>query len=273
MFPYDPAILAALQNTPQTISDVLAGLQTIDGLCVDGDGLKWFNGLYLAVTQAVENRVNCGGFSNPAWLSQLDVQFARLYFSAVRSALTGAPCPGCWAAMFSVRDTEQITRIQFALAGMNAHINRDLCLAIDATCKATNTVPQHGTAQYNDYTSLNPTLDGLIDQAKQTLDVRLPGDPLPAVSHLEDPHRGLGRERSPRNGLEERRAVMEHVTATRVRPDGHHRRIHRCRQQSSAGALALVAPRSCLDRSSRRDRSTLPPRTVSGPLNAPKTTR
>src|SRR5215471_16141731 len=69
---------------------------------------------------------------------------------------------------------------------MNAHINHDLCLAIEATCKLRNIVPQHGTKQYNDYTSLNPALDGLIDQAKQTLNVRLPGDPLPAVSNLED---------------------------------------------------------------------------------------
>ena len=29
-------------------------------------------------------------------------------------------------------------------------------------------------------------LEGLIDQAKQTFNVRLPGDPIPAVSHLED---------------------------------------------------------------------------------------
>jgi hypothetical protein len=42
--------------------------------------------------------------------------------------------------MFSVRDNLQIAKIQFALAGTNAHINHDLCLAIDATCKATNTV-------------------------------------------------------------------------------------------------------------------------------------
>jgi hypothetical protein len=186
MFPYDPAILAAVQNAPQTIPDVLQIMQTIDGLCVNGDGLKWFNGLYLAVTQAVENRINSAGFNNRAWLAELDVQFARLYFSSARAALTGAPCPECWAAMFSARDKQQITRIQFALVGMNAHINHDLCVAIDATCKAANTVPQHGTSQYNDYTSLNPTLDGLIDQAKRTLDVRLPGDPLPAVSHLED---------------------------------------------------------------------------------------
>jgi hypothetical protein len=186
MFPYDPAIIIAVENTPQTIPDVLQGLQTIDSLCVKEDGLKWFNGLYLAVTQAVENRVSGGGFTDPAWLAQLDVQFARLYFATLRAALTGAPYPGCWEAMFAVRGDARITRIQFALAGMNGHINHDLCLAIEATCKATNTVPGHGTAQYNDYTSLNPVLDGLIEQAKQNLEVRLPGDQLPDVSHLED---------------------------------------------------------------------------------------
>ena len=40
--------------------------------------------------------------------------------------------------------------------------------------------------KYNDYTSLNPVLDGLIDQTKRDLEVRLPGDRLPDVSHLED---------------------------------------------------------------------------------------
>ena len=186
MFAYDPQILAVVESPPQTIPDVLESLEEIDALCENEDGLKWFNGLYLAVTQAVECRVNGGGFSDPGWLARLDVEFASLYFSAVRAALTNARCPGCWEAMFSVRDKVQIARIQFALAGMNAHINHDLCLAINATAKTTNTVPQHGTAQYNDYTSVNPVLDGLINQAKQTLNVRLPGDPLPAVLHLED---------------------------------------------------------------------------------------
>src|SRR5262249_35848883 len=79
--------------------------------------------------------------------AQLDIQFGALYFSAVRSALMGVSCPGCWAAMFAGRENVRIARIQFALAGMNAHINRDLCLAIEATCKVTGTLPQHGTAQ------------------------------------------------------------------------------------------------------------------------------
>src|SRR5579863_3333380 len=104
MFPYDPAILAVVQNSPQTIPDVLNGLQSIDSACANEDGLKWFNWLYMTVTQAVEARVGAGGFTDSAWLAQLDVQFAGLYFSALRSFLTVAPCPGCWAAVFAVRD-------------------------------------------------------------------------------------------------------------------------------------------------------------------------
>jgi hypothetical protein len=161
-------------------------MQTIDEECIDGDGLKWFNWLYFRVTRAVESRIASGGFSDPAWLAELDVQFARFYFAALQSALTGQPAPGCWRGLFDCRNKLAIARIQFALAGINAHINHDLPQAIVATCAATSTIPQHATTLYNDYTSLNATLDGLIDLAKETLLVRLPGDPLPPISRLED---------------------------------------------------------------------------------------
>jgi len=186
MFPYDSTLSATVQSAPQTINDVLSIMGTIDATCVDGDGLKWFNWLYLQVTQAVEQRVASGGFNDSAWLSQLDIHFAALYFSALGAALGSQPCPECWEAMFAVRNQASIARIQFAFAGMNAHINHDLPFAIVAACQATNTVPEHGTPQYNDYTAVNTTLDGLIDTARQTLNVRLVGGALPDVSHLAD---------------------------------------------------------------------------------------
>src|SRR6185437_890764 len=186
MFPYDPAISAAIANPPNTIPGVIAAMQAIDRLCTDTDGLKWFNWLYLQVTQAVENKVATGGFSDPAFLADLDVRFAALYFNALNSALNGNPCPGCWRAMFALRNQTHLARIQFALAGMNAHINHDLALAIVSTAKAAGIQPRHGTAQYNDYTALDTTLDSLIDQAKQTLKLNLLGDPLPPVGQLED---------------------------------------------------------------------------------------
>jgi hypothetical protein len=186
VFLYDSTILAAVRVKPQNIADVFKIMQSIDATCADADGLKWFNWLYMTVTQAIENKVAGGGLSEPGWLSELDVVFASLYFDALAGELSGGSCPESWKAMLSVRNQAKIARIQFALAGMNAHINHDLPMAIVTTCQATNTVPQHATAQYNDYASVNSTLDSLIDQAKRKLNARLPGDPLPAVSHLED---------------------------------------------------------------------------------------
>jgi hypothetical protein len=186
MFPYDDALLATVQATPKTISDVIETLKTIETACADADGLKWFNWLYLQVTQAVETRLARAGFADPAWLAELDVQFASLYFSALKSYLSGQPAPDCWQVLFHSRGQDAIARIQFALAGINAHINRDLAEAIVATCQVTGTTPDHGGPHYNDYTALNSTLDALIESAELMLNVRLPGGALPAISHLTD---------------------------------------------------------------------------------------
>ncbi len=191
MFPYDASLVAAASASPQTVADVVQILESIQAICADGDGLKWFNGLYLEVTQAVQARCQSAetgaeGFANPAWIAALDVRFAGFYINAVKSSLSGAATPGCWQAMFAVRNVPTIARIQFALAGMNAHINHDLPQAVLAICQATSDPPQHGTAQYNDYTAINTTLDSLMIATKQTLHVGLLGDALPPVGRLED---------------------------------------------------------------------------------------
>lgn len=186
MFPYDEQLLAILEVPPASIADVLATMRAIDALTVNTDGLKWFNWLYFQVTQAVETRVSAGGFADAAFLSELDVQFAQLYFNALKNSLSGAALSDCWQTLFAQRNQTALARIQFALSGINAHINHDLPIAIVATCQIANLAPQHGTTQYTDYTTLNTTLDNLIQQAKQTLNVRLPGDALPGSTQLEN---------------------------------------------------------------------------------------
>jgi hypothetical protein len=158
MFPYDPTLLAAAKVNPESIDDVIQTMQVIDRTCIDGDGLKWFNQLYLQVTLAVKQRVASGAASDAQWLAALDVHFARLYFGALAAALSGQSAPGCWLVLFSNRDQVLLARLQFALAGINAHINRDLAQAIVSNCQATATVPQYGSPQYNDYTAINSTL-------------------------------------------------------------------------------------------------------------------
>ena len=186
MFPYDPRIAAAVQDPPSSICGVLTLMQTIDATCQPSDGLKWFNWLYMQVTQAVKAKVDAGAFQDGAWLTELDIQFATLYFGALSAQLSGGQCPACWGSMFAKRNEVNISRIQFALAGMNAHIDHDLPMAIVSTCRWANVAPGRGTAQYTDYTAINSVLDGLIDSAKKTLNLTLPGDVLPKVSHVED---------------------------------------------------------------------------------------
>ena len=93
MFPYDSAIAAAVLTPARSVDDVLRILRTIDASCADVDGLKWFNWLYLKVTEAVEARVAHGRFSNLSWLADLDVRFAQLYFESLQASLAGAHCP------------------------------------------------------------------------------------------------------------------------------------------------------------------------------------
>jgi hypothetical protein len=186
MFSYDPTLLSTVQSSPRSVADVIQILETIDAACADGDGLKWFNWLYLGVTQAVQERINGGAFADSSWIAALDVRFASFYLAAVHSSLSGQSTPGCWQILFEQRNHPMIARIQFAMSGINAHINHDLPQAIVATCQELAFAPQHGTSQYNDYTALNSTLDSLVDAAKLTLHVRLLGDPLPPVSALED---------------------------------------------------------------------------------------
>jgi hypothetical protein len=93
-----------------------ATLEAIDTTCADGVGLKWFNWLYLQVTQSVEARIAAGGFAEGAWLAELDVQFARIYFAALESALSGEAAAECRQILFASRSQAAVARIQFALA-------------------------------------------------------------------------------------------------------------------------------------------------------------
>ena len=182
MFPYDAQLLALVQAAPKSVDDVIRTMEAIDELCVDGDGLRWFNHLYLDVTRAVGVRVAQGGFHDPAWMAALDVNFAGLYFQALAAQLAGGVAPRCWRALFERRNWTALARVQCALAGVNAHINHDLPIALVLTGSA----PVHGGAHYADYTAINVTLNSLVDQAKTDLRVRLLGDLLPPMSHLED---------------------------------------------------------------------------------------
>jgi hypothetical protein len=155
---------------PVTIDEVLKRMESIDQLLPDGDGLKWFNRLYMMVTREVDLQPPAGGWKDADWLLLLDVVFAGFYFRAVAGFLSGATAvPSSWNAMLSARFTAGIDRIQFALAGMNAHINHDLSLALLATDQQMNLEPAEGSPQHVDYEAVNGLLNTVMPSALEML--------------------------------------------------------------------------------------------------------
>jgi hypothetical protein len=54
---------------------VIAVMQGIDALLPGNNGLKWFNKLYLMVTQKIDTQPPPCGWEDAAWLTRLDVRF------------------------------------------------------------------------------------------------------------------------------------------------------------------------------------------------------
>jgi Family of unknown function (DUF5995) len=167
----DKALYAIVNGAaPSTIEDVLAVMQQIDHALGDSDGLKWFNRLYMKVTQEVDLNPPAGGWKDTAWLVKLDVVFADFYFKAVAAFLSeSADSPNAWDALMEARFRGGIDRIQFALAGMNAHINHDLALALLETDKQMNVVPTYGSRQHVDYEAVNGLLEKVMPAELQML--------------------------------------------------------------------------------------------------------
>jgi hypothetical protein len=105
-------------------------------------------------------------WSDPAWLTRLDVVFAGFYFAAIANFLKDAPeTPSSWDALFEARESPNIDRIQFALAGMNAHINHDLALALIRTDTEMNLQPSLQSPEHDDYQRVNGILADVLPKA------------------------------------------------------------------------------------------------------------
>ena len=182
------AQLLAIAGTPvSSVADVIASFTAIDAALPETDGLKWFNSLYLAVTRAVDGNLNSGEWRNVEWITTLDIVFARLYLDALAKSLTPGAAPSkCWQVLFQARHDARLARIQFALAGVNAHIDHDLSVAVVQACGQLGLAPVHLSPQYQDYCHVNSVLDGLVEQAKQDLLVGLLGNDLPHIDLVEN---------------------------------------------------------------------------------------
>jgi Family of unknown function (DUF5995) len=163
--------MSAISPAPpaSTVAEVIARMEAIGAALPAADGLACFNRMYLGVTQQVRTALGQGFYADTAFMTQLDVTFAGLYFSAADAAADPAAVPLAWRPLMEQRANAGIEPVQFALAGMNAHINHDLPLAVVATCAALGTSPEAG-AHFADYQKVDQLLDAAEQSVRQSFE-------------------------------------------------------------------------------------------------------
>jgi len=159
-------------NDPVTsVAEAIARMEAIVAATPADDGLACFNRMYLAVTQTVNSELGQGFFADPGFMTTLDVVFANFYFAAAGAASEPATVPLAWRPLIEQRATAGIEPIQFALAGMNAHINHDLPVAVVTTCAELGTEPAAGP-HFADFQKVDQLLDAAEQSVRRSFESR-----------------------------------------------------------------------------------------------------
>jgi Family of unknown function (DUF5995) len=144
---------------PSSVPAVIERLRAIETASPRSDGVAAFARLYRRVTEGVDADLTRHTFADSRFLERLDVRFAGLFLSALDAdAADPASTPSAWVPLFSRRSTRGIAPLQFALAGMNAHINRDLPVALVATCEELGLDLREGSPEHGDFEQVNALL-------------------------------------------------------------------------------------------------------------------
>lgn len=149
---------------PHSVPEVVHRLQAFQDGAEAGDGVAAFNEMYLRVTRLVGARIAAGAFRDTDFMTRLDIVFATFYLDQ----LTATPdrLARSWAPVLE-RRRSGCEPVQFALAGMNAHINHDLPVALVRTCRQLGrTLDSPGVRE--DYTAITAVLAEVHDEVRRS---------------------------------------------------------------------------------------------------------
>ncbi|WP_274555977.1 DUF5995 family protein [Streptomyces spiramyceticus] len=169
---------AQADHSRTSVDTIVARMRAFRSDWPTADGLAVFNRVYLAVTEEIRLRIECGIFPDARTAATLDVLFAERYLAAVDATSAGRRPPDCWRPLFQYRRHPGVRPLQFALAGINAHIGHDLALAVVDTCHALGCRPAD---LEGDFDRVGDTLVALEERIREEL---MPG---PDLLEIADP--------------------------------------------------------------------------------------
>ncbi|MGF0172970.1 DUF5995 family protein [Streptomyces sp. Marseille-Q5077] len=133
--------MAQCEQFTTPVDAVISRMRALKAALPERDGVAIFNRVYLAVTETVDRHIDGGRFTDARAAITLDVRFAERYLAAVEGAEQEGRPPACWRPLFQMRRHPGVRPLQFALAGINAHIGHDLALAVVDACRSLGCEP------------------------------------------------------------------------------------------------------------------------------------
>ncbi|MFE2533907.1 DUF5995 family protein [Streptomyces sp. NPDC059371] len=157
-----------------SVDMVVARMRALDATLPERDGLAVFNRVYLTVTEEFDRRLDAGVFPDRQAAAALDVRFAERYLAVAEEG----PAPACWRPLLRFRRHPGVRPLQFALAGINAHIGHDLALAVVDACRTLGCEPADLEDEFD---SVGDLLVSLEERVREEL---MPG---PDLLQIADP--------------------------------------------------------------------------------------
>ncbi|MBN0047705.1 hypothetical protein JS756_27070 [Streptomyces actuosus] len=170
--------MAQLEQFTTPVDAVIARMRALDAALPARDGIAVFNRVYLAVTREVDRRIDAGDFPDTRAAIALDVRFAERYLTAVDAARHDHRPPACWRPLLQFRRHPGVRPVQFALAGINAHIGHDLALAVVDACHGLGCAPADLEDEFDRVGDL------LLSMEERVRDDLMPG---PDLLQIADP--------------------------------------------------------------------------------------
>ena len=150
---------------PTSIAQVIEEMRLLGAAMPAEDGVADFHRMYLHVTELVGAAAAARSFQDAAFMERLDCVFAGLYLDACRA--TDQSRSSAWQPLFALRAQPGTASLQYALAGMNAHINFDLGLALVRTCRQLGrTLDSPGVRA--DFLAVNAILAGAVQEVRES---------------------------------------------------------------------------------------------------------
>ncbi len=150
---------------PSSIGQVIEEMRLLGATMAASDGVGDFHRMYLHVTELVGAAAAARSFRDVAFTERLDCVFAGLYLDACRAS--DQTRSSAWQPLFALRAQPGTAPLQYALAGMNAHINFDLGLALVRTCRQLGrTLDSPGVRE--DFLAINDLLGAAVQEVRES---------------------------------------------------------------------------------------------------------